>query len=52
MENKKYTIKCPECGTDIEVSRPAIINVQNDPEYKAKVLTGALFNEKCPKCGQ
>ena len=37
MENKKYTIKC---------------NVQNDPEYKIKVLTGELFNEKCPKCGQ
>ena len=52
MENKNYTIKCPECGTDIEVSRPAIINVQNDPEYKIKVLTGELFNEKCPKCGQ
>ncbi|MBQ1442206.1 MAG: CpXC domain-containing protein [Clostridia bacterium] len=52
MENKKYTIKCPECGTDVEVSRPAVINVQNDPEYKIKVLTGELFNEKCPKCGQ
>ncbi len=52
MENKKYTIKCPECGTDVEVFRPAVINVQNDPEYKIKVLTGELFNEKCPKCGQ
>ena len=52
MENKKYTIKCPECGTDVEVSRPAVINVQNDPEYKIKVLTGELFSEKCPKCGQ
>ena len=53
MENKKtYTVKCPECGADIEVSRPAIINVQNDPEYKVQVLTGNLFNEKCPKCGQ
>ena len=47
-----HTIKCPECGTDIEVSRPAIINVQNNPEYKVQVLSGALFNEKCPKCGQ
>lgn len=52
MENKKYTITCPECGTSIEVSRPAIINVQNNPEYKDKVLTGELFNEKCPSCGQ
>ncbi len=52
MENKKYTIKCPECGTEIEVSRPAIINVQNDPEYKIKVLSGELFNEKCPECNQ
>lgn len=52
MENKKYTIKCPQCGADVEVSRPAIINVQNDPEYKVKVLTGELFSEKCPKCGQ
>ena len=52
MENKKYTIKCPECGAEVEVSRPAIINVQNDPEYKVKVLTGDLFNEKCQNCGQ
>ena len=52
MENKKYTIKCPECGADVEVSRPAIINVQKEPEYKVKVLTGELFNEKCPGCGQ
>ena len=43
MENKTYTIKCPECGTDIEVSRPAIINVQNNPEYKVMVgTTGAM----------
>lgn len=52
MENKKYTIKCPQCGTPIEVVRPAIINVQNDPSYKAKVLTGELFHETCPNCGQ
>ena len=52
MENKKYTVKCPGCGADVEVTRPVIINVQNDPEYKIKVLTGSLFNEKCPNCGQ
>jgi hypothetical protein len=52
MENKKYTVKCPECGTEVEVLRPAVINVQREPEYKAKVLTGELFNEKCPGCGQ
>ncbi len=52
MENKKYTVKCPECGANVEISRPAIINVQNDPGYKEKILSGQLFHEKCPKCGQ
>lgn len=52
MENKTYTIKCPECGADVEVSRPAIINVQNTPEYKIQIVTGELFREICPQCGQ
>ena len=52
MENKKYTIKCPECGASLDVERPTIINVQNHPEYKAEVLSGLLFRETCPKCGQ
>ena len=52
MENKNYTIKCPQCNADVKVVRPAIINVQNNPEYKAKVLTGELFGEACPNCGQ
>lgn len=52
MENKNYTIKCPQCHADVQIVRPVIINVQNNPEYKAKILTGELFNEKCPKCGQ
>ena len=52
MENKTYTIECPGCHKKVSVERPAGINVQNDPEYKAKILTGAFFNEKCPHCGQ
>ena len=52
MENKNYTIKCPECGANVDVVRPAIINVQNNPEYKLQILSGSLFKEKCPKCGQ
>ncbi len=52
MENKNYTIRCPECHTKVTIERPTGINVQNNPEYKAKILNGSLFNEKCPKCGQ
>lgn len=52
MENKSYIIKCPQCQTDVSVSRPASINVQNNPEYKTKILSGELFQEFCPECGQ
>ena len=52
MENKTYTVRCPECGETVKVERPAIVNVQNDPSCKVRILTGDLFQEQCPKCGQ
>lgn len=52
METKTYTIKCPQCYTDVQVVHPASINVQNNPEYKYKILSGELFNHTCPECGQ
>ncbi|MGN0475269.1 MAG: CpXC domain-containing protein [Acutalibacteraceae bacterium] len=52
MENKTYVIKCPQCQADVKVEQPASINVQNNPEYKALILTGKLFQKTCPHCGQ
>ena len=52
MENKKYTIKCPNCGASVQVERPAIINVQSNPEYKSEILSGELFRNNCSQCGQ
>ncbi len=52
MENKKYTITCPNCGANVNVERPAIINVQNTPEYKTQILSGELFRKTCSECGQ
>ncbi len=52
MENKTYVIKCPQCQADVTVEQPASINVQNNPEYKNQILSGLLFQKKCPECGQ
>lgn len=48
---REVKITCPECGTEGDFTLWQSVNTQLDPEAKQKVLSGELFQFKCPKCG-
>lgn len=44
------TVNCPHCHQDFVVSVWQSLNATLDPEAKAKLLTGKLFEYTCPHC--
>lgn len=48
---ENVTIKCPECGAEINYRYYRSINVTLDPELKEMVYDGSIFKLTCSKCG-
>lgn len=46
------TATCPGCGSEFAAEVFASINVSVNPELKARVVDGSLFDHDCPKCGK
>jgi len=44
-------VPCSRCGTASQITAYDSINVQDNPELKAKVLDGSAFVWECPHCG-
>ena len=44
--------KCPSCGYDGKFTMHDSVNVSLDPGLRGKVLSGEIFDWKCPKCGE
>lgn len=44
------TIKCPKCGKEFTVTVWNSINLSENPELKAKVLSGEVFKATCEDC--
>lgn len=44
--------KCPKCGNVFEFEVHESVNVDIDPDMKAKVLSAEIFLPQCPKCGE
>ncbi|MHC1709870.1 MAG: CpXC domain-containing protein [Methanomassiliicoccales archaeon] len=45
-----YSLNCPRCGTENQVTVWDSVNVTLDPELKEQVLSGDLFQHQCPGC--
>ena len=45
-------IPCPHCGASQDFSFYEIVNVQENPELKSRVLDGSIFDLKCKQCHQ
>lgn len=45
------TTICSKCGHSYESEAYQSVNVQDNPELKQKVVSGALFMHSCPVCG-
>jgi len=46
------TLQCSNCGTPNPVALRRIVDVQNDPQAKAMLLSGRLNSFVCQNCGQ
>ncbi len=44
-------IQCPNCGRPINAIVDTVVDAGQDPEAKAKLLTGSLNTVRCPNCG-
>ena len=47
-----HSFRCPTCGTAFDVQRCDIVNVRENPELKASVISGDIFLQECPRCGR
>jgi CpXC protein len=47
----RTTIQCPNCGQPINAVVESLINANDDPEAKARLLTGRTNSVQCPACG-
>lgn len=45
------TIQCPNCGQPVNAVVENLINVSQDPEAKARLLSGRTNTVLCPSCG-
>jgi len=43
-------IRCPSCGGPIQASIEQLIDVNQDPSAKARLLSGSLNLARCPNC--
>lgn len=48
-QNEK--INCPKCGRSISVTTFQSINTKYSKDVAQKIISGDLFDVKCPKCG-
>jgi hypothetical protein len=46
----RTTIQCPNCGQPINAVVESLINVNEDPEAKARLLTGRMNSVQCSAC--
>ena len=44
-------VTCPNCGTQYPAIVEMVIDVQQDPEAKMRLLNGRLNTVQCPNCG-
>lgn len=47
-----HSFRCPTCGTTFDVQRYDMVNVRENPELKASVISGEIFLQECPRCGR
>lgn len=47
----RTTIQCPNCGQPINAVVENLINANDDPEAKARLLTGRTNSVQCSACG-
>lgn len=50
--NKTTKVVCPSCKKEFEIVFWDSINADLDPEAKAELLKGDLFNQACEHCGE
>lgn len=48
---KRTTISCPKCGKEFEVTVFQSINTDYAPNIAESIISGELFEAKCPACG-
>ncbi|MBR1575140.1 MAG: CpXC domain-containing protein [Bacteroidales bacterium] len=48
----RHSFRCPACGAEIVVQGHDLINVREQPELKAPLISGELFLQTCPQCGR
>jgi predicted RNA-binding Zn-ribbon protein involved in translation (DUF1610 family) len=51
-QQRNVEVKCPHCGRPGTYEVWDSINVDLDPELRAKILNEELFEWKCPHCGE
>ncbi len=47
----RTTIQCPNCGQPVNAVVESLINANDDPEAKARLLTGRMNSVQCSACG-
>lgn len=47
-----YAFTCPQCQTEGSVPAIGSVNVDQDPEIRAKIQNLSLFHWTCPHCGK
>ncbi len=48
---QRTSIQCPRCGTRFEAAVTPVIDVKQDPNAKARLLSGQMNVAQCPNCG-
>ena len=48
---KQHPMQCPQCGAHDKFAVWSSVNTDITPHLKAQVISGELFQWKCPVCG-
>ena len=48
---RRVQVECPKCRKEYDITCWESLNGDLDPEAKERMLSGELFKEKCPSCG-
>lgn len=51
MAQSVSRIRCPNCQNPLQAQVTQLVDVQEDPSAKARLLSGALNQISCPHCG-
>ncbi|GAB1420809.1 CpXC domain-containing protein [Anaerolineales bacterium] len=46
-----HTIQCPSCGQPFQMNIRTVIDTNDDPEAKIRLIEGTLNAQTCPNCG-